>query len=137
MREQQDILEGLNDLNCDIQTHGATVSKSNEARQVKFTDLKEQRENEAKMKKFQREYNLIKNDYSERPKEIESEKGQDGSGDKDNGTQNEGIDPENGDGKKSKKGLQPTSQQRLTSAMIHDVSETDDRSQLKLVSTVT
>lgn len=66
---------------------------------MKFTDLKEQRENEAKMKKFQREYNLIKNDYSERPKEIESEK----DADKDNGTQNEAIDPENPDGKKGKK----------------------------------
>jgi len=52
MREQQDIFSGLNELNCDIKRHGAAISKSNEARQMKFTDLKEQRENEAKMKKF-------------------------------------------------------------------------------------
>lgn len=68
MREQQDIFSGLNELNSDVKRQGAAISKSNEARQMKFTDLKEQREKEAQMKKYQREYNLIKNDYSERPK---------------------------------------------------------------------
>ena len=70
-KENQDLLTSLNEMNDELKKSDTYNLKMKSMPAMKITDLKQQREADEKLKKFQKNFNSISTDYKERAKDID------------------------------------------------------------------